>query len=130
MEAEPCLVEWEDAHYDSSADGDPAYIISKSTPTILCTIGWYLGEGEGSIHLAQDLTISPGIGEGDFRGDYRIPKPLVRRVLSLKRGKVIWEKPDGSKVSEGRKAQPVGDKKAVGGRRGRGKGEPHPVRGK
>ena len=91
--AELCLIEWEDAHYDSAADGDPAYIISKSTPTILLTPGWYLGEDETSLHLAHDCVTSEGVDQGDLRGDYRIPKGLVRKVWAIRTGKVIWEKP-------------------------------------
>ena len=118
MEAELCLVEWDDPSYDPMAEGTPERIISKSAPALLRTPGWYLGEDEVSIHLAHDLFTSKDERENEFRGDLRIPKSIVTQIWSIPRGELIWSR-DAKKVSKVRKAKPKGTRKAVGNRRGR-----------
>ena len=118
MEAELCLVEWDDPSYDPLAEGLPERIVSKSIPVLLRTPGWYLGEDEGSIHLAHDFYVSRIEAENEFRGDLRIPKSIVTQIWSIPRGELIWSR-DAKKVSKVRKAQPKGTRKAVGDGRGR-----------
>lgn len=79
---EPVVVVWHDAMGgDTGFASTKEEILRDTRPCLVATIGWLIGKTDDDLVLRQDFCDHPTVG--GFRGDYQIPRNMIRKVVKL-----------------------------------------------
>jgi hypothetical protein len=81
IKANLVLVEWHDAHSDSSWE-HPAEVLEAHKPAIAFSVGWVLKQDKVGISLFASVIDGELIGEKIF-----IPAPFIKKVTVLKKAR-------------------------------------------
>lgn len=92
---DPIVVRWLDASIDVDAEGGPHEVPAANPQAVTETIGWFLKIQGGQLLMSIDRFMS-GASQ---RTITRIPLVLIRRIMKLGRGRLVYSTVKGTSTS-------------------------------